>query len=139
MKTPLSTVRDVPAPRRPPTSILTALLLAVTLALGGCAASDYGDYDYGDRHDGTLIGGGLGVAAGAIVGRQSGHAGEGAVLGGLIGAGTGYAIGAERDLRRERGRRGEYYGAGYGDGYDDARPRRPAPRYERYDYDPYCR
>ena len=137
MKTPLSTVRDVRAPRRRPTTILTALLLAVTLAFGGCAAGDYGD-----RHDGALIGGGLGVAAGAIVGRQSGHAGEGAALGGLIGAGTGYAIGAERDLRRERGRRGDYYEAGYGDGYDDARPRRPAPRhdgYGRYDYDPYCR
>lgn len=45
------------------------------------------------REDGALLGGALGAGLGAIVGHQSGHAGEGALIGGAAGAITGAIVG----------------------------------------------
>jgi uncharacterized protein YcfJ len=45
------------------------------------------------REKGTLLGGGLGAAGGAIIGAAAGAPGAGAAIGGVLGAGGGYLIG----------------------------------------------
>ena len=45
------------------------------------------------REKGTLAGGGLGAATGAIIGAAAGAPGVGAALGGVLGAGGGFLVG----------------------------------------------
>jgi hypothetical protein len=65
----------------------TTLILAATL---GCQTPE-GTTDY--TASGGLAGGAIGAGTGAIIGSQSGHAGEGALIGGAIGALTGALVG----------------------------------------------
>ena len=69
---------------------LTGILFA-----GGCGESN-------NATDGALIGAGLGAAAGAIIGHQSGSAGEGAAIGAGAGALGGYILGNEEDKKEMR-------------------------------------
>ncbi len=64
-----------------------AALAAVSLFAAGC----------NDAQSGSLIGAGAGAGLGAIIGHQSGHAGEGAAIGAGAGLLTGYIIGNESD------------------------------------------
>lgn len=133
---------SIPVRRRSFKAMATMTALGA-LGLMGTAGCE------GDTGRGALIGGGLGVAAGTLIGDYNGYSTEGALLGGLIGASTGAAIGAQSDLRRERARNGDYYEGGYGDGYHSGYgdgyndgPQYP-PQGRRYDhyqpqYDPYC-
>ncbi len=72
-------------------------LLAAGLILAGCQTYD-GEYDR--TATGALGGGALGAGAGAIIGSQSGHAGEGALIGGALGALTGGIIGHAMDQQQ---------------------------------------
>jgi osmotically inducible lipoprotein OsmB len=45
------------------------------------------------REKGTLLGGGLGAAGGAIIGAAAGAPGAGAAIGGVLGAGSGFLVG----------------------------------------------
>lgn len=45
------------------------------------------------REKGTLLGGGLGAATGAIIGAATGAPGAGAAIGGVLGAGGGFLVG----------------------------------------------
>jgi outer membrane lipoprotein SlyB len=76
-----------------------------TLAAGVILAA--GCYTPSGRQDntagGALAGGAIGAGTGAIIGSQSGHAGEGALIGGAIGALSGAIIGGSIDqAQRER-------------------------------------
>jgi YMGG-like Gly-zipper len=66
-----------------------------------------------DTQRGAVVGGLLGAGAGAIIGNQSGHAGEGALIGAGAGALGGAAIGNARDTERRNyngnGNQGGYY------------------------------
>ena len=72
-------------------------VVAVGLALAGCATSQ----DSGGGPSSGAKTAGLGALAGAglgaIVGHQSGHTAEGAAIGGALGAGGGYVVGNEKD------------------------------------------
>lgn len=67
------------------------------LLLTGCMTPE-GDYDR--TATGALGGGAIGAGTGAIIGSQSGHAGEGALIGGAIGAITGGLIGRSMDQQQ---------------------------------------
>lgn len=54
---------------------------------------------------GALIGGGAGVVAGTLIGKNA----TGAIVGGAIGAGGGYIIGNEARRRKEKQQRAAYY------------------------------
>ncbi|NQU10248.1 hypothetical protein HQ590_05630 [bacterium] len=69
---------------------LLSVLMAVVLLAAGCQTPQ-GDTDY--TASGGLAGGLIGAGTGAIIGDQSGHAGEGALIGGAIGALTGALVG----------------------------------------------
>ena len=58
---------------------------------------------------GAVVGGLLGAGAGAIIGNQSGHAGEGALIGAGAGALGGAAIGNAQDTERRNSNQGGYY------------------------------
>ena len=79
----------------------TAFMLAPFAAvLPGCQ-SDAGTF--------SGLGAAAGAGLGAIIGHQSGHAGEGALIGAGAGAVTGYVIGNESDKHRiERSQRPNY-------------------------------
>ncbi len=72
---------------------ILSLLAATTLA-AGCNTTP--------TQDGAVVGGLLGAGAGAIIGNQSGHAGEGALIGAGAGALTGAIVGDQVDERRQR-------------------------------------
>jgi len=61
---------------------LTAIALLLAAVVMGCTTTQQG----------TVLGGGIGAGTGAIIGHQSGDAGEGALIGGAIGAITGANI-----------------------------------------------
>jgi uncharacterized protein YcfJ len=67
-----------------------AVLVASTLLISSCAQSDDGRTT---QAQGTGIGALLGAGAGAILGNQSGHAGEGALIGAALGGAGGFAYG----------------------------------------------
>ena len=70
---------------------ITIVLAAVmVIAMFGCEGQPLST-----REKGTLVGGGLGAATGAIVGAATGSLGAGAAIGGLLGAGTGFLAGNE--------------------------------------------
>jgi uncharacterized protein YcfJ len=73
--------------KRAITIILAAVMI---LAMFGCEGQPLST-----REKGTLAGGGLGAATGAIIGAASGSPGAGAAIGGLLGAGTGFLAGNE--------------------------------------------
>ena len=76
--------------------ILCLVASAVVLAVG-CETPEGGP----DRTaTGALTGGALGAGTGAIIGSQSGHAGEGALIGGALGALTGGIIGNAMDQQQ---------------------------------------
>lgn len=72
-------------------TILPVLLLS-SLVLTGCASQS--------GHDGAVLGGLLGVGSGAIIGNQSGDAGEGALIGAGLGAIAGGLIGDSTERNR---------------------------------------
>jgi uncharacterized protein YcfJ len=72
-------------------------LAVVALALAGVTGCNTTPVQ-----DGAVAGGAIGAGAGAIIGNQSGKAGEGALIGAGIGALTGALIGDRVDERRDR-------------------------------------
>ncbi len=94
-------MKNLPLP-----SIITALgVCLITLSLNACSTPGQS----------AALGAGIGAATGAVVGNQSGRAGEGALLGGAAGLGTGYLLGREKQ-HRERARYPQdqrYYNDGY--------------------------
>lgn len=56
----------------------------------------------GTTEGGALAGGALGAGTGAVIGHQTGHAGEGALIGGAVGAVSGGLIGHELEKNREQ-------------------------------------
>jgi hypothetical protein len=60
---------------------------ALAMMLAGCAPMS------GRAATGTLIGGGLGAGAGALIGGPEGNPAEGALIGGLLGGTAGYLVG----------------------------------------------
>jgi len=69
-------------------------LMLVAFVVSGCNTTP--------TQDGAVVGGLLGAGAGAIIGNQSGHAGEGALIGAGAGALTGALVGDHVDERRQR-------------------------------------
>lgn len=70
----------------------------MSLGLVGCQTYD-GQVDR--TATGALAGAAIGAGTGAIIGSQSGHAGEGALIGGAIGALTGGLIGRAMDQQQQ--------------------------------------
>jgi phage tail tape-measure protein len=75
---------------------LVAILLVVAVSVGaafvaGCESEGQTD---------ALIGSAAGAGIGAIIGNQSGKAGQGALIGGAVGGGAGYIIGSEKDKKK---------------------------------------
>jgi len=69
------------------TEVLAALMV---VAIFGCEGQPISTCEKG-----TLAGGGLGAATGAIIGAATGSPGAGAAIGGLLGTGTGFLAGNE--------------------------------------------
>jgi hypothetical protein len=62
-----------------------------------------------DTQRGAVAGAIIGAGAGAIIGNQSGRAGEGALIGAAAGGLGGAAIGNARDTERRNANQGGYY------------------------------
>jgi uncharacterized protein YcfJ len=71
-------------------AINVVLAAMMVVAMVGCEGQPLST-----REKGTLAGGGLGAATGAIIGAATGSPGAGAAIGGLLGAGTGFLAGNE--------------------------------------------
>jgi hypothetical protein len=71
-------------------AVSIALAAVMVIAMFGCEGQPLST-----REKGTLAGGGLGAATGAIIGAATGAPGAGAAIGGLLGAGTGFIAGNE--------------------------------------------
>ncbi len=71
-------------------AVTIVLESVMVLAMFGCEGQPLST-----REKGTLAGGGLGAATGAIIGAATGSPGAGAAIGGLLGAGTGFLAGNE--------------------------------------------
>jgi uncharacterized protein YcfJ len=71
-------------------AIAIVLAAVMVIAMFGCEGQPLST-----REKGTLAGGGLGAATGAIIGAATGAPGAGAAIGGLLGAGTGFLAGNE--------------------------------------------
>lgn len=69
------------------------LLLALLALVAGCSQP------LSTREKGTLVGGGLGAATGAIIGAAVGNPGAGAAIGGALGAGAGALVGDQLQKR----------------------------------------
>lgn len=72
-------------------------LLALAAGLASCSGPTGPN-----TQRGAVIGALGGAAAGAIIGNQSGHAGEGALIGAGVGAAGGAAIGNAQDTENRR-------------------------------------
>ena len=70
-----------------------AAALALAVIVSGCSQP------LSTREKGTLVGGGLGAATGAIIGAAVGNPGAGAAIGGALGAGTGALVGDQLQKR----------------------------------------
>ena len=68
-----------------------ALAAASALSLSNCAQQ------VSPTQQDTLVGAGIGAAAGALIGNKSGKTAEGILLGGALGGGTGYLVGANKE------------------------------------------
>ena len=79
------------------------MMLAIAVSLGASeAAAQYSyappsDYYRNDTAEGTVVGGGLGAIAGALIGGGKGKSGEGALIGAGVGALTGNLLGRSKD------------------------------------------
>jgi len=112
------------------TNMAMALIsLCVGVLVVGCTATQQG----------TVAGGALGAGTGAIIGHQSGHAGEGALIGAGVGALSGALIGHGMDRSRQQqptyrsGGDDQYYGGGeYYEGDYNAEGRRWVPEHHEY-------
>ena len=85
----------------------SACALVAALTLSNCSGPTGPE-----TQRGAVVGGLLGAGAGAIIGNQSGRAGEGALIGAAAGGLGGAAIGNARDTERSRyqqGNQGGYY------------------------------
>ena len=71
-------------------AVVIVMVFAMMLALVGCAGEPLST-----REKGTLVGGGLGAATGAIIGSAVGAPGAGAAIGGGLGAVGGALVGNE--------------------------------------------
>jgi uncharacterized protein YcfJ len=71
-------------------AVVIVVVSAMILALVGCAGEPLST-----REKGTLLGGGLGAATGAIIGSAVGSPGAGAAIGGGLGAVGGALVGNE--------------------------------------------
>jgi uncharacterized protein YcfJ len=71
-------------------------VVMVAVMLGGCSQP------LSTREKGTLWGGGIGAASGAIIGAAVGHPGAGAAIGGGMGALTGGLIGDQLQGQENR-------------------------------------
>src|SRR5579885_2365970 len=65
-------------------------LVAVTLALPACAMLN-------KKEEGALVGAGIGGAAGAVIGNQTGSTTRGAIIGAVVGGAAGAVIGHQMD------------------------------------------
>jgi hypothetical protein len=84
--------------------ITIAIILVITLALGGCA-------NMSDTEQRTLSGAAIGAAAGTAIGAISGEAGWGAAIGTAVGAGGGYLY--DRHAKAKEEDRDKAYREGY--------------------------
>jgi osmotically inducible lipoprotein OsmB len=84
---------------------LIALILSMLmmLALVGCYGAPMST-----REESTLLGGGAGLGAGALIGSAVGAPGAGAAIGGIGGALAGYGIGNALQNQQGRWRAGYY-------------------------------
>ena len=82
---------------------LTILALVVTGLFSSCSGPTGPN-----THRGAVIGALGGAAAGAVIGNQSGRAGEGALIGAGVGAAGGAAIGNAQDTENRRRYNGGY-------------------------------
>jgi uncharacterized protein YcfJ len=73
------------------------VVLAMAFALVGCSGEPLST-----REKGTLLGGGLGAATGAIIGAAVGSPGAGAAIGGGLGAVSGALVGNELQNHEDR-------------------------------------
>lgn len=71
-------------------------MVTLVVLLGGCSQP------LSTREKGTLLGGGIGAASGAIIGSAVGHPGAGAAIGGGIGALSGGLIGDQLQGQENR-------------------------------------
>ena len=77
-----------------------AIALAALAPSGAAAQYAYApapDYYRNDTAEGTVLGGGLGASAGAIIGSSNGQSPEGALIGAGVGALTGNFLGRSKD------------------------------------------
>lgn len=79
------------------------LAAAAGVVLSGCQTTPYGDNQ--NAKTGAVMGGLIGAGAGAIIGNQSGRAGEGALIGAGAGALGGGVLGSAKDDQNARARR----------------------------------
>jgi len=77
-----------------------ALAALASLAMSGC--ENIGTAAQSKSVQGGLVGGGLGAATGAIIGNQSGRAGEGAAIGAGLGALGGALMGNAMEEQERR-------------------------------------
>jgi outer membrane protein OmpA-like peptidoglycan-associated protein len=75
-------------------SLLSILLVAAALLVGGCASLS-------DTQKGAVIGAGAGAAGGAIIGKAAGGTAEGAIIGAAVGGAAGAIIGNQMDKKAE--------------------------------------
>jgi outer membrane lipoprotein SlyB len=73
------------------TILLVAAISVGTAFVAGCESEGQTD---------ALVGSAAGAGIGAIIGHQSGKAGQGALIGGAVGGGTGYIIGSEQEKKK---------------------------------------
>jgi outer membrane lipoprotein SlyB len=73
------------------TIFLVVAVCVGTVFVAGCESEGQTD---------ALVGSAAGAGIGAIIGNQSGKAGQGALIGGAVGGGTGYIIGSEQDKKK---------------------------------------
>jgi uncharacterized membrane protein YebE (DUF533 family) len=99
--------------------------IGLGLVLGACTPAQKG----------ATVGGGLGAAAGAIIGSHSNRTAEGAIIGGALGALGGAIINDQVDhQKREAYRQGYNQGAAQAGGAPSQgytpQPRKPQPEYD---------
>jgi len=75
---------------------VSVAIVAVMVLVGGCSQP------LSNREKGTLLGGGIGAASGAIIGGAVGHPGAGAAIGGAMGALSGGLIGDQLQGQENR-------------------------------------
>ena len=111
-------------------TVFLAVGLLLAVAVTSCTSTQTG----------AVVGGGVGAGAGAIIGHQSGDAGEGALIGGVLGVLTGAIVGHEIDKSKQPPTHGGYesghyettetYGGDYYEGDRSQEGRKWVPEHE---------